>query len=94
MSDNFSVGKEVNNSASRVRLSELEFQLNYCVCLFIYGCARSLAARLSLVVVSGDYSWWQYKGFSSRWLLLLWSTGSRVHGLQYLQLLGSRARAQ
>ena len=54
MSDNFSVGKEVNNSASRVRLSELEFQLNYCVCLFIYGCAGSLAARLSLVVVSGQ----------------------------------------
>ena len=34
--------------------------------------------RLSLVVVSGGYSSLQCTGFSLRWLLLLWSTGSRL----------------
>ena len=33
-------------------------------------------------------------GFSLQWLVLLRSTGSRAHGLQYLQLMGSRAQAQ
>ena len=33
-------------------------------------------------------------GFSLRWLLLLWSTGPRVRGLQKLRLPGSRAQAQ
>ena len=28
------------------------------------------------------------------WLLLLWGPGSRAHGLQELQLLGSKAQAQ
>ena len=28
-------------------------------------------------------------GFSLWWLLLLWSTGFRVHGLSWLQLVGS-----
>ena len=36
--------------------------------------------RLSLVVVSGGYSSLQCMGFSSRWLLLLQSTGSRRVG--------------
>ena len=31
--------------------------------------------------------------FSLQWLLLLWSTGSRALGLQWLQLPGSRAQA-
>ena len=59
--------------------------------LFIYFwlCWVFIAARgLSLVAASGGYSslWWA--GFSLRWLLLLWSTGSRhaasvvvTHGL-------------
>ena len=33
------------------------------------------------------------KGFSLRWLLWLWDTGSRAHGLQYLQHLGAAAVA-
>ena len=35
---------------------------------------------LSLVVASGGYSPLQFKGFSLRWLLLLWSTGFRRAG--------------
>ena len=40
--------------------------------------------RFSLVVESRGYSLLQFEGFSLWWLLLLWSTGSRVHGLQEL----------
>ena len=40
------------------------------------------ALGLSLVVVS--------RGYGSLWqLLLLWSMGSRVHGIQYLSCVGS-----
>ena len=39
------------------------------------------------------YSWLQCSSFSLQWLLL-WTRGSRVCGLQYLWLEGSRARAQ
>ena len=35
---------------------------------------------VSLVAVSGGYSLEQCTGFSLRWLLLWWSTGSRAHG--------------
>ena len=38
------------------------------------------APRLSLVVASGGYSSLWCLGFSLRWLLLLWSTGSRRAG--------------
>ena len=37
--------------------------------------------RLSLVAASGGYYSLQCVGFSLQWLLL-WSTGSRVRGLQ------------
>ena len=40
-----------------------------------------VAARgLSLIAVSRGYSWLGYMAFSLRWLLLLWSTGSRCVG--------------
>ena len=51
--------------------------------LFIYFglCWVFVAARsLPLVAMSGGYSSLQYAGFSLRWLLLLWSTGSRRAG--------------
>ena len=38
------------------------------------------ARRLSLIAVSGGYSSLRCTGFSLRWLLLLWSTGSRRMG--------------
>ena len=38
------------------------------------------ACRLSLVVVSGGYSWLRCVGFSLHWRLLLWSMGSRCTG--------------
>ena len=45
------------------------------------GCAGPLLLhRLSLVVVSRGYSLLQCLGFSLRWSLLLWSTGSRSKG--------------
>ena len=42
--------------------------------------ALGSCARLSLVAVSRCYSLLWCMGFS--WLRLLWSTGSRVHGLR------------
>ena len=39
-----------------------------------------VACGLSLVATSGGYSSLQCAGFSLRWLLLLWSTGSRHAG--------------
>ena len=38
------------------------------------------SCRLSLVATSGGYSLLQCAGFSLRWLLLLWSTGSKRAG--------------
>ena len=60
----------------------LLFFLNKFIYLFIFGCFWFfVAARgLSLVAASGSYSSLQYAGFSLRWLLLLWSTGSRHAG--------------
>ena len=60
--------------------------------LFTYFWLRwvFIAARgLSLVVVSGGYSSLRCMAFSLPWLLLLQSTGSRAHGLQQLQHMGS-----
>ena len=37
--------------------------------------------RLSLVAASGSYSSLQCESFLLQWFLLLYSTGSRVHGL-------------
>ena len=68
--------------------------------LFIYFwlCWVFVAARgLSLVVASGGYSSLQCAGFSLRWLLLLWSTGSRHTGLVAPRHVGSswtRARTR
>ena len=57
--------------------------------------------RLPLVAASRGYSSLWCAGFSLRWLLLLWSTGSRCMGFsscdtwaQQLWLMGSRAQAQ
>ena len=63
---------------------------------FISGCAgSSLLCGLSLAAVSGGYSLGAVSGgFSLRWLLLVQSTGSRVRGLQQLQLAGSSAQPQ
>ena len=53
------------------------------------------ACRLSLVAASGDYSLLRCAGFSLRWLLPLWSTGSRHVGsvvvARGLSSCGSRA---
>ena len=46
------------------------------------------ACRLSLDAASGGYSSLRCAGFSLRWLLLLWSTGSRCVGFSSC---GSRA---
>ena len=64
------------------------------ICLFIiylFMAAMGLGAarRLSLVVASGVYSLLRCMGFSLWWLLLLWSTGSRVWRLQELWHVGS-----
>ena len=43
----------------------------------------------ALVAGSRGYSLLPCTGFSLRWLLLLWSTGSRALRLRYLQHVGS-----
>ena len=52
------------------------------VFFFWLRCVFVAACRLSLVVVSGAYSSLWCVGFSLRWLLLLWSTGSRRVGFR------------
>ena len=79
------------------------FNINLFI-LFIYFLLHwvFIAARgLSLVAVSGGYSSLRCAGFSLTWLLLLWSTGSRLVGFsscgtwaQSLWLAGSRAQTQ
>ena len=60
----------------------LFFFFNLFIYLFIFGCVGSSLLRgLSLVVASGGYSSLRCAGFSLRWLLLLWSMGSRHVGL-------------
>ena len=57
-----------------------------CVCIYIIVLIDLFMALLGLcccagfspVVVSGGHSLVAVRGFSSRWHLLLWSTGSRV----------------
>ena len=64
---------------------------NLFIYLFIYfwlSWVFVAACGLSLVVASRDYSLLQCMGFSSRWLLLLWNTGSRRVGFSGC---GSRA---
>ena len=62
------------------------FLINLFICLFVcflnfWLCWVVIAVgRLSLVAVSRGYSSLQCVGFSLRWLLLLWSTGSRHAG--------------
>ena len=59
------------------------FLFFFFVNLFIYFCLRWVfiaAHGLSLVAVSGGYSSLRCAGFSLRWLLLLWSMGSRHAG--------------
>ena len=64
--------------------------------IFIFGCAGSslLLCGFILVALSEGCSSLQYLGCSLEWLLLLRSTGSRVSGLQQLQLAGSKVQAQ
>ena len=56
------------------------------ICLFLAALSVCCSAGFSLMAASGDYSSLQRSGFSSQWLLLLRSTGSRAGGLQKLWL--------
>ena len=74
--------------SSNVKYVFLIYRFIY-LCIYSWLCWVFVAVcRLSLVAVSGGYSSLQCAGFSLRWLLLSWSTGSRcvgsvvvVHGL-------------
>ena len=58
--------------------------------LFIFGCAESaLLHRPFFSSGEQGYSLIVLCGFSLQWFLLLWSTGSRAHGLQWLWPVGS-----
>ena len=69
-----------------LHISFFFFLINLFICLFVcflnfWLCWVVIAVgRLSLVAVSRGYSSLQCVGFSLRWLLLLWSTGSRHAG--------------
>ena len=69
---------------ARGHVLPLLFLKNNFIDLFVFDCAEFLCAAcgLSLVVASRGYPLVVVcVGFSLWWLLLLWSTGSRVHGL-------------
>ena len=60
-----------------------DFFFNKFIYLFIYLRLHWVfvaVRRLSLVAASGGYSCLRCTGFLLRWLLLLWSTGSRHAG--------------
>ena len=67
--------------------------LLFCVCMCVFLRWVSVVHRLSPAAASRGSSWSPCTAFSLRWLLL-WSTGSRVHGLHWLQLAGSEVVAQ
>ena len=69
-------------SGSFVELPQLFIFFFFKFIYFIFGCVGSLLLRVgfSLVAVSRGYSSLLCAGFSLRWLLLLWSTGSRRAG--------------
>ena len=60
----------------RRRIYLLLFFFNLFFAVLVFVAARGL----SLVAASGGYSSLWCTGFSLRWLLLLWSTGSRLSG--------------
>ena len=64
-----------------------------CVCMCVFLRWVSVVHRLSPAAASRGSSWFPCTGFSL-WWLLLWSTGSRGHGLHWLQLTGSEVVAQ
>ena len=66
-------------SQSRSLFFFLRFILFIYLFIYFIGCVGSSIAVcwLSLVAASGGYSSLRCEGFSSQWLLLLWSTGSR-----------------
>ena len=59
----------------------LFFFLNYLLFIFWLCWVFVAVCGLSLVAANGGYSSLWCAGFSLRWLLLLWSTGSRHAGL-------------
>ena len=69
---------------ARFRLTIFTYLFYKFIYLFIYmfwlRWVFIAAHGLSLLVVSGGYSWLGCAGFSLRWLLLLRSTGSRRAG--------------
>ena len=67
--------------------------LSVCVCVCVFLCWVFVVHRLSLAAASKGYSWSPCTGFSL-WWLLLWTAGSRVHRLHWLQLAGSEVVAQ
>ena len=66
------------------------FKKIFFVVYFLATLGLRCCAWPSLVAVSGGYSLLRCVGFSLRWLLLLWSTGSRRVGFSSR---GSRASA-
>ena len=63
----------------------LFFKKNYLyLCLAVLGLL--CCAGFSLAAASRGYSPVVMHGFSLRWLLLLWGTGSRAQGLEYCSL--------
>ena len=89
-------------ATTELKITRYFFKIYLFLFIYFWLCWVFVAARgLSLVAVSGGYSSLQCAGFSLRWLLSLWSTGSRHAGFsscgtraQQLWLTGSRAQAQ
>ena len=72
---------DINCPRAEVPPSFFFFFLENFLCIYFWLHWVFVAVRgLSLISVSGGYSSLWCVGFSLRWLLLLWSTGSRRAG--------------
>ena len=63
-----------------LRLNFVLFYIIVFYFIFLAALSSLLHVSFSLVAVSGGYSLLRCMGFSLGWLLLLWSTGSRLTG--------------
>ena len=93
--------RQVQNQARQIPF-DIFFNLNLFILITLGLCcclrAFSSCGERGLLCTSGALAWatlyFRCPGFSLPWLLSLWSVGSRVHRLQWLQHRGSVVSAQ
>ena len=88
----YNIGHICASLSNIIFLFKLAYFLAKHICLFVQAGSSPLQNLFSSCKEGATLYLW-YTGFSLQWLFLLWSTVSRVHGLQYLQLVGPVAMA-